>query len=196
MDVVATDFKGFWQEQGWSDIATIKTMSRIDFPRNYDLLPTGPAKVGGIAFAGARGTAKVEVSADGGKTWQEAQIRRPLGPYTWVLWTATVDLTEGEHQMMVRATDGTGKTQTDRPSSPLPDGASGWAAIRVRVAPGAPAPVVNIDQSRQQPFSCSVMRRNVGYRSPLAMVRMARGLCCGGGWTSPGPSPARGGVTR
>ena len=152
MDVVATDFKGFWQEQGWSDIATIKTMSRIDFPRNYDLLPTGPAKVGGVAFAGGRGTGKVEVSADSGKTWQDAQIRRPLGPYTWVLWTATIDLTEGAHQLMVRATDGTGKTQTDRPASPLPDGASGWAAIRVRVTPGAPAPVVNIDQSREQPF--------------------------------------------
>ena len=34
LNVVATDFKGFWQQQGWSDIATIKTMSRIDAPQD------------------------------------------------------------------------------------------------------------------------------------------------------------------
>ncbi len=147
IDVIATDFKGYWQGQGWSDVATIKTMSRIDFPRNFDLLPTGPAQIGGVAFAGARGTAKIEVSADGGATWQEGQIRRPLGPYTWVLWSATIDLAEGERQLMVRATDGTGKVQTDRPAPPLPDGASGWATKRVRVAPGAPAPVINGGQA-------------------------------------------------
>ena len=147
LDVVRIDYRGFWQEQGWSDVATVKTMSRIDFPRNFDLLPTGPTRVGGVAFAGGRGTAKIEVSPDGGQTWQEGQIRTPLGPYTWVLWTATIDLTEGEHLLMVRATDGTGKTQTDRLASPLPDGASGWASVRVRVAPGAPAPQVNIDPS-------------------------------------------------
>ena len=33
LDAVATDYRGFWEEQGWSDIAKIKTMSRIDFPR-------------------------------------------------------------------------------------------------------------------------------------------------------------------
>jgi hypothetical protein len=142
MDVVATDFKGFWQGQGWSDVATIKTMSRIDFPRNFDLLPSGPNKVGGIAFAGGRGTSKVEVSPDGGKTWQEAKIRRPLGPYTWVLWSATLDLTDGEHLLTVRATDGAGVVQSDRERPPLPDGASGFAVVRVRVADGAPAPKI------------------------------------------------------
>jgi hypothetical protein len=142
LDVVATDFKGFWQGQGWSDVATIKTMSRIDFPRNFDLLPTGPNKIGGVAFAGARGTAKIEVSPDGGQTWQEGVIRRPLGPYTWVLWSATVNLADGEHLLQVRATDGTGQVQTDQLAPPLPDGSSGLATVRVRVAAGAPAPTI------------------------------------------------------
>lgn len=151
LDVVATDYKGFWAEQGWSDVAIIKTMSRFDFPRTYDLLPTGPAQVGGIAFAGARGIAKIEASPDGGMSWVEGTIRRPLGPYTWVLWTAVLNLTEGGHQFLVRATDGTGKTQTDRRTSPLPDGASGWHTLTIRAAPGVPAPTIKDDLGETAP---------------------------------------------
>src|SRR5439155_1336117 len=88
LDVVGSDIQGFWQQQGWSDVATIQTMSRFDFPRARQLLAAGRNRVGGVAFAGARGIKKVEVTGDGGLTWQEAQLRRPLGPYTWVLWTA------------------------------------------------------------------------------------------------------------
>lgn len=140
VDVINYNFQGFWQEQGWSDIATVQTMSRIDFPRSRQLLPTGMNRVGGIAFAGGRGVSKVEVTNDGGKTWQAARIRRPLGPYTWVLWTADFNLPEGEYTIAVRATDGTGATQTDKFSPTLPDGATGWHTLIVRTAPGVPAP--------------------------------------------------------
>ena len=47
-----------------------------------------PLYVGGIAFAGQpRASKRVEVSVDDGKTWGDAQVRRPLGRNTWVLWT-------------------------------------------------------------------------------------------------------------
>ena len=141
MNVVGVDIKGFWQERGWSDVAIVKTMSRFDFPRARQVLPPGPTRMGGVAFAGARGLAKVEVTADGGWTWHEGQVRGPLGPYTWVLWTAELDLPEGEHTLKVRATDGTGTPQTDQVTSPLPDGADGWHTISIRTAAGAQAPV-------------------------------------------------------
>jgi DMSO/TMAO reductase YedYZ molybdopterin-dependent catalytic subunit len=140
VDVVNYNFQGFWQEQGWSDVATVQTMSRIDFPRSRQLLPTGTNRVGGVAFAGARGVKKVEVTNDNGKTWSEARLRRPLGPYTWVLWTIDFVLPEGEHTIAVRATDGTGETQTNKMTSTLPDGATGWHTVIVRTAPGVPAP--------------------------------------------------------
>lgn len=140
MEVVATDYLGFWQQQGWNDQAQIKTMSRIDFPRNHDLLPTGATRMGGVAFAGARGVAKIELSTDGGQTWQQGNIRQPLGPYAWVLWTAEPQLIEGDHQVLVRATDGQGKTQTEVPRPPAPDGATGWDTINVRAAAGVTPP--------------------------------------------------------
>lgn len=140
VDVVNYDFKGFWQEQGWSDIAIVQTMSRIDFPRHRQLLPVGLNRIGGISFAGSRGIARVEVTHDGGTTWREARLRRPLSPYAWVLWTADLDLPEGEFNLAVRATDGTGATQTDKYAPTLPDGATGWHTLIVRTAPGVPEP--------------------------------------------------------
>jgi hypothetical protein len=47
------------------------------------------ADVGGIAFAGNRGVAKVEVQVDEGE-WRIAQIRRPLSDLTWVIWRAAL----------------------------------------------------------------------------------------------------------
>lgn len=140
ISAVADDYLGFWQQQGWNDKAQIKTMSRIDFPTAHALLPTGEARMGGVAFAGARGIAKIELSIDGGKTWQDGTVRKPPGPYSWVLWTATPQLTDGDHQVLVRATDGTGTTQPQIARPPLPDGASGWHTISVRAAAGVTPP--------------------------------------------------------
>lgn len=41
----------------------------------------------GIAFAGDRGVARVEVSLDDGQKWQEAKIDYPGTELTWVLWS-------------------------------------------------------------------------------------------------------------
>src|SRR5207248_5760844 len=40
--------------------------------------------IAGIAFAGARGIAKVEVSTDGGATFAAAELEPALGPLSWV----------------------------------------------------------------------------------------------------------------
>ena len=39
----------------------------------------------------------------------------------------------GNHAIEVRATDGTGETQTEQRTSPAPDGARGWHTIKVQV---------------------------------------------------------------
>lgn len=132
IEAVNYDFKGYWQRRGWDDRAPYKTMSRIDAPQ-------GKASRGitaaGIAFAGDRGVSKVEVSIDGGKTWAEAEIKEPLSPYCWVLWHKQLDSLEpGERVIVVRATDGTGETQTARRAPAAPDGTSGHHSVTVEIA--------------------------------------------------------------
>jgi hypothetical protein len=132
IELVDYDYKGYWQERGWDDRAEYKTMSRIDIPETS--ASRAGTTVAGIAFAGDRGISRVEVSTNGGVTWEPAQLRAPLSPYSWVLWqhpwtphqAATVEL-------LVRATDGRGETQTAKRAEPIPDGASGYHQRTIHV---------------------------------------------------------------
>lgn len=74
----------------------------------------------------------MEVSTDGGRTWQEASTRRALSPHTWVLWTRPWEPAQaGLHTIQVRAVDGTGDLQTAEVAEPFPSGATGYHTIRV-----------------------------------------------------------------
>ncbi len=133
IEAVSTNFTGYWEASGWSDEAVVKTMSALRVP-DRDAVPMGEVELGGIAYSGDRGIKDVEVSPDGGKTWLKAELKAPLGLYTWVLWAALWTPTgPGEYTLKVRARDGTGLLQTSRETPTLPDGASGYHSIRVRV---------------------------------------------------------------
>ena len=68
------------------------------------------------AIASGRPVARVDVSADGGRSWTQAEIDVPLdGPWAWTLWRAELDLPRGEHELVVRAWDAAGQTQPERP---------------------------------------------------------------------------------
>jgi DMSO/TMAO reductase YedYZ molybdopterin-dependent catalytic subunit len=125
IELVDYDYKGYWQKRGWDDRAEYKTMSRIDVP-DAPVSHSG-ATIAGIAFAGDRGISRVEVSTDGGATWESAELRAPLSPYTWVLWQHKWAPNQaGNYDLLVRATDGRGATQTATQAEPIPDGASGY----------------------------------------------------------------------
>jgi DMSO/TMAO reductase YedYZ molybdopterin-dependent catalytic subunit len=128
IEAVDYDFKGYWQRRGWDDRAEYQTMSRIDAPTE-DV--KGEAVIAGIAFAGDRKISKVEVSTDGGRTWEEAEIKAPLSPYTWSLWQKRWTPSAGKHTLLVRATDGRGVTQTSQHSRPDPSGSTGHHRVTV-----------------------------------------------------------------
>ena len=137
IEPVDHDFKGFWQQRGWSDEAIYKTMSRIDAPRNG---ATVSAKVdrevliGGIAFAGNRGISKVEVRIDEGE-WKEAELGKVLSLLSWVQWKTTWEPpVSAGYTIRVRATDGTGELQDETELAPAPNGASGWHTISSRIS--------------------------------------------------------------
>ena len=129
------DFKGYWQEQGWSDSAIINTNTRIDIPTSRSVRwDGGTVPIVGIAFAGARGIKSVQVSLDDGKTWNEATLEAAPGPLTWVRWVYrwTPD-GPGTRTIRARATDGKGDTQTPVRREPYPDGATGYDLIDINV---------------------------------------------------------------
>ncbi|MFQ6011208.1 MAG: molybdopterin-dependent oxidoreductase, partial [Nitrososphaerales archaeon] len=125
--------QGFWQERGWSNDAQIMTNVIIKKPTSGSRF-SGAMPISGVAFAGDRGISRVEVSANGGETWTEAAIKKPLSDYSWVLWaTEWVPPGPGAYQIWARATDGTGSTQTEKVMQPFPDGATGYHKVNVRV---------------------------------------------------------------
>ena len=126
-------FDAYWVPRGWAKEAPILTQSRIDVPHANATVKTGIVNVAGVAWAPDRGISKVEVSVDGGD-WQAATLSTEIGPQTWVQWKLPWQAEPGDHVLAVRATDGTGETQTDLVTRPDPDGARGYHQIRVKVA--------------------------------------------------------------
>ena len=124
--------KAYWTQRGYSAQAPIKTESRIDVPKPLSQVKAGRITVAGVAWAPAKGIARVEVSADNGP-WQKATLAASGGIDTWRQWMWGWDARPGLHNLRVRATDNSGATQTPQRAYPVPNGASGWDSVVVTV---------------------------------------------------------------
>lgn len=125
-------FNPYWVQRGWSKQAPIKTESRIDVPQARGNVPRGTVTIAGVAWAQHRGIEAVEVFVDG--TWREAKLATQDTPDTWRQWYYRWDATTpGTYQVMVRATDGTGHTQTSVKHQTEPNGATGYHTIHITV---------------------------------------------------------------
>ena len=114
--LAAARLDGYW---------VVRTESRIDTP--HEAAAGEPTWIAGIAWAGLRGIAGVEVSTDGGRSWQRAQVQRPLSPYAWTRWAYRwTPQRAGRHELVCRATDGGGRLQDAASRPPHPAGASGY----------------------------------------------------------------------
>jgi DMSO/TMAO reductase YedYZ molybdopterin-dependent catalytic subunit len=133
LELKTEDEQGYWARRGWDRDAVVRTESRFDVP-NGGATVQSPFTCAGIAWAGSRRIQAVEVSADGGETWQAAQLETELAPLSWRRWQISLDLPPGRYTLAVRATDGTGTPQDVRERDPHPSGASGYHRIDVTVA--------------------------------------------------------------
>ncbi|MDQ3848834.1 MAG: molybdopterin-dependent oxidoreductase [Thermoproteota archaeon] len=147
IELVDTVYDGFWQRRGWANNAKYQTHSKIVFPgdalrnRFEELLSTRAAITGskspitGIAFAGDRGISRVEVSSDGGNTWQNASIKDPLSNNCWVLWALEwIPQNKGKYNIVVRATDKAGNIQTAEIRDTYPNGSTGYHSVEETVS--------------------------------------------------------------
>lgn len=68
--------------------------------------------VRGVAWAGEKSIAKVELSTDGGKSWKAAQLLDRPQRYMWLRWQFPWKIpVSGSHVLVVQATDSDGSSQ-------------------------------------------------------------------------------------
>ncbi|MGX6446458.1 sulfite oxidase [Patulibacter sp. S7RM1-6] len=101
-------------------------------------VPAGTVELRGYAFAGGeRHVARVDVSADDGRTWTSAELAEDLGRWAWRRWRAELHLDPGDHELVVRAWDSAAASQPEHPG-PLwnPKGYvnNAWGRITVHAA--------------------------------------------------------------
>jgi DMSO/TMAO reductase YedYZ molybdopterin-dependent catalytic subunit len=147
IELVDKVYEGFWQRRGWANNAKYQTHSKIVFPgdalqnrfqafsdSNNIARVGNKTPIAGIAFAGDRGISQVEVSTDGGNTWQRANIKDPLSSNSWVLWAMDwIPQNKGKYNIVVRATDKTGNVQTAEIRDNYPSGATGYHSVEQNV---------------------------------------------------------------
>lgn len=126
------DFKAYWTQRGWGERGPVKTESRIDVPHHGETLEAGRTTIAGVAWAQHVGIEGVEVRVDGG-AWHEAMLGAVPNIDTWVQWRLEWDAEPGGHEIEVRATNAAGRPQTRERADVLPDGATGYPRITVKV---------------------------------------------------------------
>lgn len=127
------DDTSYWTRQGWAEQAPVKQSSRIDVPRPGRNLKAGQQWVAGVAWDQHTGIEKVEVQVDDGP-WHAAELAHEINADTWAQWRWSWQAPPGSHQLRVRATNAAGMPQTSEIAQVVPDGASGWHSIQVRVS--------------------------------------------------------------
>jgi len=126
---------GYWEWMGWSNTGERQLQSVIDDPRDGAPISGQNFVITGWAVTNAVGVAKVEISTDGGATWNPCQIfSNPIPSQVWAFWRYVwANPSPGKHEIQVRATDANGKLQTSSRSGEWPDGATGYHSVTVNV---------------------------------------------------------------
>jgi DMSO/TMAO reductase YedYZ molybdopterin-dependent catalytic subunit len=110
--------------------------SLIAAPAEGDRVRKGPVTIQGVAWAGEAPVAKVEVSCDDGRTWEQARFIGEEQPYAWRQWQYVWNArAAGPTVILCRATDAQGEQQpATSPWNPSGFLWNGWDRRIVTVA--------------------------------------------------------------
>jgi DMSO/TMAO reductase YedYZ molybdopterin-dependent catalytic subunit len=114
-------------------VTGLNVKSLISSPSDSAILNSRTLNIQGVAWAGEADIVRVEVSADGGASWQDAQLAAHRARYAWRLWNFKWKApNSGDFVIAARATDSQGRTQ---PSAPVwnPSGYLNNAIDQVRI---------------------------------------------------------------
>ena len=117
---------------------SIKSWINSPLPESGTLAAGGTVQITGVAFGGLHAVKGVEVSIDGGKTWQAARFIGPdMGKYAWRQFALQTKLPAGTLTLASRATDVAGNVQPEtRGENQSGYNNTSWAdhAVKVTVA--------------------------------------------------------------
>ena len=108
----------YWKRRG--DLAELVPLSEMEIkaeiaqPVEGEIVPTNSnVRVHGAAWTSDGEITKVEISVDGGASWNEAKLSDKAVPNAWRLWECQwhTPSTSGKQTLVARATDSRGRTQ-------------------------------------------------------------------------------------
>jgi len=96
-------------------VTALNVKSVIAGPLDGAAVKGGKVLVQGAAWAGEADVVKVEVSTDGGTTWNPAALGHDQARYAWRMWSYNWKAKSGDYTILSRATDSLGRIQPDAP---------------------------------------------------------------------------------
>jgi sulfane dehydrogenase subunit SoxC len=87
-----------------------------EFLTRTRIVASGAQTLAGRAWSGHAPVERVEVSTDGGGTWESAVLGAPVSEFAWRGWTYEWHAKSGEHELCCRASDEAGHTQPSTPA--------------------------------------------------------------------------------
>lgn len=125
---ISEPFDGYYQTERYimahpergettsTPLNTIRVRSLILAPAKGTVLPPGTHRLRGLAWSGAAPVTRVEVSVDGGVSWELAELTSEAEHYAWRRWEYTWRATTtGPATLGSRAVDAEGRTQPSTP---------------------------------------------------------------------------------
>lgn len=124
IEVVDRPYRGYYQDKKYTVqtqtptgvektiIQKMALKSEIIRPREQERLGIGTQRIFGVAWAGEEAIRTVEVSTDGGASWDEANLIGVQAAYSWALWEYLWEVaTPGTYCLMARAVSANGEVQ-------------------------------------------------------------------------------------
>ena len=127
ISVLSRPFEGYFQKEnyvyegerdtpGSRPVTLMRTRSLISWPADGSEHPLGTMKLLGIGWSGHGSISHVEISTDEGRSWNAAELGKPLSSHSATPWHFEWNpSSKGSYEIMVRATDDAGNTQPLEP---------------------------------------------------------------------------------
>jgi len=131
IEVSSAPLSSPWNTKWYRGLSTQPVKSAFELPWDARLTPERRTiELHGRSWSGGAPIRRVEVSTDGGASWERAHVRGPNRQYGWARWTFPWrSPAPGAHQLLARATDRDGLTQP----ATVPFNENGyqfWAVVR------------------------------------------------------------------